>query len=152
MAPFIKAANNSNSRGLQNKKDIVRWLLVIPFAFIGWYVALFIGIILYSIADSFCPPELMLSDSCQASWHEPLIEGLIIFGSSLSAVLVILFSAIVAPSKRVLVAKTIYIGGVIFAVYAAYETSAWSAFFGAVLSGAIFLYLLIRYIKRKNHA
>ena len=137
---------------MQNKKDIVRWLLVIPFAFIGWYAALFIGMILYSIADSFCPPELMISGSCQASWHEPLIDGLIIFGASLSAVLVILFSAIVAPYKRELVAKTIYIGGVIFAIYAAYETSAWSAFIGAVLSGAIFLYFFIRYMKDKNYA
>ena len=137
---------------MQNKKDIVRWLLVIPFAFIGWYAALFIGILLYSVADSFCPPELMISGSCQASWHEPLIDGLIIFGSSLSAVLVILFSTIVAPYKRELVAKIIYISGVIFAIYAVYETTAWGAFLGAVLCGAIFLYFLIRYMKRKNHA
>ena len=137
---------------MHNKIEIIRWLLVIPSAFAGWYAALFIGLILYNVADSFCPPELMISGSCIASWHEPLIECLFVFGASLAAVLTILFSILVAPKKRKLVAKVIYIGGVMFAIYALYETTAWGAFIGAVLSGAILLYFLMSYMKDKNYA
>ncbi len=130
---------------MHNKVEILRWVLVIPSAFAGWYTAFIIGLFLYAVADSFCPPDLMVSGSCQASWHGSLVDGLIIFGSCLSAILVLIFAVLVAPSNRILVAKIIYTGGVIFAIYAVYVTSAWPAFFGAVVSGALLLYFLSRY-------
>ena len=137
---------------MHKKIEIIRWLLVIPSAFVGWYAALFMGFLLYSVADYFCPPELMISGQCSASWHQPVIDGVIIFGASLSAILVILFSVLVAPNKRKLVAKIIYLGGVLLAMYAVYETSAWGAFAGAVLSGALFLLLFLRFMGGKNNA
>jgi hypothetical protein len=141
---------------MHNKIEILRWFLVIPSAFAGWYAALFISIFLYAVADtvadSLCPPELMSSRGCQASWHDPLIDGLVIFGSSLSAVFVVMFSVLVAPKKRILVAKVIYIGGAIFALYAVYETSAWGAFFGTIISGAFLIYFLNHYLKGKKSA
>ena len=51
-----------------------------------------------------------------------------------------------------LVAKVIYIGGLLFAIYTVYETSAWGAFSGAVLSGALVLFLLLRKLKGKYSA
>lgn len=138
---------------MRHKKiEIIRWLLVIPLAFVGWYTALSIGFLLYSVANYFCPPELMISGRCHASWYSPVIDGVIIFGASLSAILVILLSVLVAPNKRKLVAKIIYSAGLIIAIYAVYETSAWGAFAGAMLSGTLFIFLLLRYMDGKNNA
>jgi len=137
---------------MHKKIEIMRWLLVVPSAFVGWYAALFIGLLLYSVADYFCPPELMISGSCHASWHSPVIDGVIIFGASLSAILVILFSVLMAPNKRKLVAKIIYLGGLLFAMYAVYETSEWGPFTGAVLCGALFLLLVLHYMDGKKNA
>ena len=66
--------------------------------------------------------------------------------------MVLLFSVLVAPDKPELVAKVIYSGGVAFALYAAYETSAWGAFIGAIIGGAIFLVVILRYLNAKKHA
>jgi hypothetical protein len=126
---------------------IIRWVLVFPSAVAGWYFALFIGLALYELANYFCPPELMISGSCQASWFDPFIDVLIVFSSSLSAVFAILFAVIVVPNKRVLVAKFIYFGGFILALYFVYETSRWGAFWGAIISGALLLLLLLNYSK-----
>jgi len=137
---------------MHNKIEILRWLLLIPSAIVGWYVALFIGILFYGFTDYFCPPEQMLSGKCQASWHAPLVYAVVIFGSSLSAVLVILFSVLMAPAKRVIIAKIAYISGFFIALYFAYGTSAWGAFSGAVISGALMLIIIINYLKGGNRA
>ncbi len=137
---------------MQHKMGTIRWLLVIPSAFAGWYLALFIGLLLYSVADSFCPPELMVSGSCQATWHKPPVDDLVIFGASLSATLSNLFPVLVAPAKRSLVAKVIFIGGVAFAVSAVVSTSAWGAFSGAILFGALTLFITMRFEGKTNAA
>jgi hypothetical protein len=64
----------------------------------------------------------------------------------LAAILGVLFSVLVASYKSKLIAKISYLGGLLFAMCAVYETSAWGAFTGSVLSGAIFLLLLLRYM------
>lgn len=137
---------------MKNRLTIVRWILVIPSAFIGWYTALFVGMVLYSVVDSVCANDQMISGMCMAPWSSIVKDGIIIFGASLSAILVLLFSAVVAPSKRKLVAKFIYVGGCAFALYAASETSAWGAFSGAIISGAVFLVLILRYLSGKQYA
>ena len=137
---------------MHNKINIIRWFLVIPSAFIGWYCAVFIGLLLYSVAESLCPPELIVSGMCTASWSAPVKNGIIIFGASISAILVLLFSVFIAPGKRKLVAKVIYFGGVAFALYAVYFSNAWWAFISAIISGALFLLLLLRHLNGKNSA
>lgn len=86
-----------------------------------------------------------------ATWSRPVKEGIIIFGASLSAILALLFSVFIAPGKRELVAKAIYCGGFAFALYAVYETKAWGPFISAITSGALFLLLLLRYLKGKDN-
>lgn len=137
---------------MHNKTNIIRWILVIPSAFVGWYVAVYIGLVFYSLVDSFCPPELIESGICVAPWSKPVKDGIIVFGACLSAVLVLLFSVFIAPTKRLLAAKVIYFGGVLFALYAVYETSAWGAFIGSIISGTLFLILILRYLKGKKSA
>ena len=133
---------------MQNKITILRWLLLVPFAIGGWYVALLIGIMLYAVADLFCPTELMISGGCQASWYAPVIDGLIIFGAGLSAVFVILFSILMAPANKVTIARVAYVSGFFVALYFAHGTSAWGAFFGAAISGALTLLFLHRHVNK----
>ena len=138
------------SNVMHNKMTIARWILVIPSAFVGWYLALFIGLVLYSVTDSICPPELIDSGMCMATWSRPVKDGIIIFSASLSAILVLLFAVFIAPCKRAHVAKIIYLGGFAFALYAVYQTKAYGSFFSAIISGALFLLLLLHYLEGKN--
>ena len=87
---------------MHNKIETIRWILVIPSAVVGWYIALFIGLILYAAVDLFCLPEHMVSGSCQAPWHEPVFNGLVVYVSCLSTVFVLVLSVIVAPKKECL--------------------------------------------------
>lgn len=137
---------------MHHKIDVIRWVLVIPAAFAGWYVALFMGIFLYPVADLFCPPELLISGVCTATWYKPVIDGLVVFGASLSAVLAIFFSFMIAPSKKVLVAKAILLGGVGMALYAAIITSAWFAFIGAITCGLITVVIMHQKDRATNDA
>ena len=134
---------------MQNKLEIIRWLLVIPSAFIGWYLAFFIGVLLYSVVDSFCPRQ-EFDSPCMASWCFPVIDAVIIFGVSLSAIFTILFAVLIAPKKRDFVAKIIYLGGASTAIYFAASTSAWVEFAGAIICGSLTLVLVLRHeIKRE---
>lgn len=129
---------------MQNKLEIIRWLLVIPSAFIGWYLAFFIGVLLYSAVDSFCPRQ-EFDSPCIASWYFPVIDAVIIFGASLSAVFTILFAVLIAPKKRDFVAKIIFLGGVVTAIYFVANTSAWAEFTGAIICGLLTLALVLRH-------
>ena len=137
---------------MNNKIVFIRWLLLIPSAFAGWYLALFVGIILYGVADTFCPKEMISSNVCEAPWHEPVINGVIIFGASLSAILVIIFSVLMAPTKKLIIAYVSYTAGFITAVLFALSTSAWGAFTGAVVTGLITVVVLKRYLTGKISA
>jgi hypothetical protein len=46
----------------------VRWLLLIPGAWLAWSVALVSGIAVHSALESLCPPERVISGMCTATW------------------------------------------------------------------------------------
>ncbi len=117
---------------------------MIPAAIAGWYISLFFGMILYFVADYICPPDLMVSGMCLATWHSPVTDGLVIFGASLAAVLAILFSVLIAPGRKALVAKVIFLGGAGMAIYFVIATSEWLAFLGAIVFGFITVILIQR--------
>lgn len=124
--------------------------MVIPSGVIGWYVAIIIGLLIYTVAESFCPEEYIVSGACAAPWAYDVYNTTIIFGVCLSAILVILFSVYMAPDNRALIAKLSYLLGFVFATYFAYKTKEWGAYFGAVISGALLLIHLLRKFKKQN--
>jgi predicted branched-subunit amino acid permease len=67
-----------------------------------------------------------------------------IFAAALSAVMTLLFAVLVAPKKRVLVARVVFLAGSIYATYFAFSISAWAEFVGAILAGFITLLLLTK--------
>jgi hypothetical protein len=128
----------------------LRWILVLPSAFFGWWVALVIGIFLYNLADYFCPPDQMISGMCVADWHESVVNVVMIFCAGLSAVFAILFSISVAPKRKDRVALVIYLGGVAYASYFAVATENWWAFIAAVAVGAITTWLVFNWVRSAN--
>jgi hypothetical protein len=128
---------------MQNKK-IIRWILVVPSAIVGWFSALFLGMALVSVADYCCPPELVLSGACTATWYSNVVDALVVFGASISAVLAILCGVLMAPGQRKMVARVVFATGLAFALYATILTSAWSAFSSAGIAGFITTMLVQR--------
>src|SRR5262245_23856301 len=106
---------------------ILRWLTV-PLAGIAvWYVTLLVGFGAVSVLDALCPPQLVVSGLCTASWYEPAFEALLLVCTALVAAGVVLVPALVAPAHRFRVAMIGYGCGATFALYAASGGSMWGA-------------------------
>lgn len=135
---------------MQSKTNIMRWVLVIPCAIAGWYAALITGLLLYNLVDSLCPPESLVSGICHTAWSSQLKHVIIVFAASLSAILAIVFSVLIAPGRRPRVAQVIYFCGCLVAAYFVYRTSEWGAFAGAIASGTLCLILTLQFLN-KNH-
>ena len=133
----------------RNYIEIFRWIMVVPAAIIGWWIAIIIGLLLTNIPGYFCPPQLMISDICMTSWYGPVMSGIMILAAALSAVSTLLFAVLTAPAKRALVAKVIFLAGVIYATYFAFSLSAWVEYTGAIVAGSFTLFLLIKKYGRR---
>lgn len=132
-------------------KNILRWILVVPSGVFGWYVAFFGSILLVNFTDYFCSPNYLVSGNCVAPWKSQVLEMLIIFGAGLSAVLVILFCVLMAPSHRNSVGKLSFGIGFVTAFLFAYTSDAWGAFWSASLSGLLCLVFVLRYIEKMHN-
>jgi len=108
---------------------------------IVWYTVLFLGLAGVSVIDSFCPPELVVSGACTAAWHAPAVDALVLLCTAIAAVGIVIVPALVAPSRRLLVAGLAYACGTAFAVYAASGGQLWGPFFVAGVSGSIAVWL-----------
>jgi hypothetical protein len=128
---------------------ILRWVMVIPAAVIGWWLAIIIGLSLTHIPEYFCPPEFMVSDLCMAPWYGPILSGILIFSAALSAFLVLVVAVLVAPSHRALVAKGVFVAGSLYATYLAFTISAWAECAGAIICGLVTLFWLIKKYGRR---
>ena len=129
--------------------QVFRWLALIPACIAAWYLALFIGLYVRSVVASFCPPDLVVSGFCQAAWY-PTAEKIVIgFGVALSAFLVVLTAAVVAPTHRVLASKAALAIGTIVAIIFAVGTGAYVALAAAVLAGALGVLVVTTFVERR---
>lgn len=134
---------------IELNKEMLRWLLVIPAAFVGWYAAFFVEVILYVIFESMLCPEQLPEVRVNSFPCEPIFSVMVTIGAGLSAVLTILFAVWVAPARRVYVAAIIYTGGAAFALYFAVLTSEWAAFASAMLCGAVMVAVVLLWWSRQ---
>jgi hypothetical protein len=107
--------------------DVIRWILVIPSAVAAWYFAFILSVLVGAIVVGPCmDSDYPQPRFCEASWVRfALAHRLPIrFGIGLSAVLVVIVSAIVAPYHRVLVAWAALGVGAIVAGIMGYEAGA----------------------------
>lgn len=123
----------------------LRWLAVILSAVLAWWIAFIVGLFMMSAAERLCPPELLISGTCNVPWWSYVVQGISSFGAALAAVLVVLVSSVVAPSHRRRVAWLTYSVGTVVAVIMGYmfivELSA------ALLAGAITAAMISRKVK-----
>ena len=122
----------------------LRWLLLPVACVAAWYVALFVGIVLLSVAQAFCPSNEMVSGMCIAPWYRPVETGIFCLSTALSALFVVTTAYFVAPTARVLVAWLAFGTGCIVALYFVLSTSAWPVFASAVAAGLVEVLLLSR--------
>lgn len=114
---------------------MTRWLLVPVTAAAVWYGALIAGLYGVEVLDAFCPPEQIESGMCNASWHAPAVDVLIIAMAALAAFGVVVAPAAIAPGHRFIVALSMFVLGAIVATAMAMEGGMPGPFTGAAIGG-----------------
>ena len=97
--------------------SIVRWLLVVPAGVAGWYLVFFLSLFLFSLVDQACPPTPQKNSACMFGPDLTMQEVVIIIGASVSAIPVVLFSALTAPCHKKVICWVAYSAGLIVAYW-----------------------------------
>ena len=103
-----------------------------------------VGVAYVGFLDWLCPPELMVSGLCTATWHGPAFDVGIVAGAGLAAALVMLTVIVIAPSHRRSVAAMAFGVGSIVAMYMAYEADALAAGAAALSVALVALIVSLR--------
>lgn len=130
----------------------IRWLLTVPAALLGWSMALVVGLIIMAIGDALCPSELMESGWCKASWYTAFLKSNFVFCASISAIFAVFSGSYMAPTHRAMVAKLIYLSGSMFAVFFAIDGKQYIELAGALLSGFVATFFIIKQSRFSNSA
>lgn len=133
---------NTPSRRKVNALRVVRWLLVVPFAFAGWYVGLIVALVIHTAHKALCPAQYLVSGMCAAPWSEFVQGSAIIIGAILVGALVVLLPALIAPNHRKRMAWIAYLFGLLYSVYFLVSIPGiWQAVVAAAVAGAWVLWL-----------
>ena len=68
----------------------VRWLLVIPGAWLAWSVALVSGLAVHSALEALCPAEQVISGMCTATWFRYAERVTFCLGAGMAAALILI--------------------------------------------------------------
>lgn len=128
----------------------IRWLAVAPVAVAGFYIALMVGLLLYGLVERLCPPEDIISGSCQTPWILRLEDSLFYVGAGLAGFLVVSLAALTAPSHKFAVALLSFIAGTLFAGFLALTGTLWAEAFTAILAGALAILLVYARTKKAS--
>lgn len=129
--------------------QLFRWLFLTPACIAAWYLAAVIGLYAHRFVARFCPPMHVISGQCRADWFPTAEQIVMCFGVALSAFLVVLTAAAVAPNHHVLISKIAFVVGTVAAVVFAVGTQAYAALSAAVLAGAVGVWVVTRAVGRK---
>lgn len=88
----------------------IRWLLVLPAAWVGFYLGLLIAIFSFQSLTGWCPGGTITSGHCSVSWVNQLP---FIIGAAFAPPLVLYLGTTMAPNHRVAVAWALYFGGAV---------------------------------------
>ena len=117
----------------------VRWIVVPLTAFAVWVGTLVVGISGVTVLDSLCPPELMVSGLCTASWHPPALAALEMFCAGIAAIGFVVLPAKVAPAHRARVAVVCFVVGGVLTSGLAVAAALWWPSAVAAIAGIIAL-------------
>lgn len=124
----------------------VRWFLVIPVAYLGYYLALISGMAFLALAEFFCPPDAVVSGMCVADYMEPIEKTSFVIFPGIAAVLVVLLPVLVAPCRKVDVAFAFLAAGSVIAIALGSSLKEWvtlgfTLLCGIATTGAVYVYL-----------
>jgi hypothetical protein len=122
----------------------LRWLALVPAAAVGWYASLIAGLLADGVLASFCPPDMIVSGLCSASWYAPAEDALICVFAGIAAALIVTLTTIVAPSRKVTVAFVVLVLGSLFAVVMGSQVQAFGPMICAIFAGTLAAFLLRR--------
>jgi hypothetical protein len=126
--------------GVMRLSSVIRWLLLVPCAVAAWYFAVVVSVVLREIVVGRClGSDAPLPEYCQASWFplKFLDYALLFLGVGLSAVVVVVVAAVVAPSHKSHVAWVALGAGAILATVMGYSTGAVAEAAVAIASGVL---------------
>ncbi len=126
------------------KINIIRWVLLIPSVVVSWFLISAIGIHVYTTIESLCPSDKFISGICYASWWQIAEQIIPMIFIGLSAIVVVLVSALVAPKSKRTVTLGTYLIGCMFAILIAIDTQEWLWAFSAVILGGITTFFLAK--------
>lgn len=132
--------------------NVIRWVCVIPAAYLGYYLALIGGMASIVLAESFCPPEDVVSGLCTSDYMRLVEKILFAVFPAIAAILVVLLPTLIAPSKKVAVATTCYAVGSIAAIYMCISLEEWVVLGLVLTSGGITLYSIYAHQQRQQNA
>lgn len=107
---------------------VIRWLLTLPSAALGWVAMLASGFSMLALLQRLCPPEFVVSGMCTASWYRPAETVVFALSAALGAALFVALPSLVAPAHRPRVAVVAWLAG-----------CAWTAWLAVAVGGGIAL-------------
>lgn len=78
----------------------LRWALAVPVAGIAYLSAVLFAMLLLSLLDRLCPPELMVSGQCGAAWYRPAEQAAFAVSGALGATLFVVLPWWAAPAHQ----------------------------------------------------
>ena len=121
----------------QKRHAIIRWLWIPPCAILAWYVMLGLGAGLNMLATLFCPADALVGGFCTASWFRTVEHVTVVSSAGLTALAIVVVSAITAPSYRTRTAMAVFVLCVVVAINMLTQTGAYPAVIAAVVGGLI---------------
>jgi uncharacterized membrane protein YeaQ/YmgE (transglycosylase-associated protein family) len=105
---------NNNKTGRETAIELIRWLLVIPAAWIGFYLSMLVAMLSMQLLNGWCPGGTISSGQCSIGWinHAPFLVG-----AAVAPALVLYFGTRMAPSHKIAVAWALYGIGAMVALF-----------------------------------
>ena len=122
----------------------LRWLLVVPMAVTGWFIAFVGAVTMHSLIWDFCPPEFQVSGMCTHPWALIAEDALVWAAAFVSAVFVVAFATRTAPAFKSQIATGILAIGIAVAIWAYLETHALGALVGACVGGILAVIFVVK--------
>jgi len=96
-----------------NTLSALRFLLIIPAAITGWYLALLLAMTIHELGEITCPAEYIVSGACFAPWTSSVQSMAMAAGACVAAMLIVLFAYWLAPLHKRATSLIVLSGGVI---------------------------------------
>lgn len=125
----------------QKRRAIIRWLWIPPCAILAWYGVLAVGVALNLLATQFCSADALVGGFCTASWFQTVDRVIMVSCAGLTALAIVVVSAITAPAYRTRTAMAVFALCVLVAIHMLTQTGAYPEFIAAVVGGLIGIFV-----------